>query len=378
MPNEVYITKLAKFLPNEPVSNEEMEDYLGMIDNQPSKARRLVLRNNGIKTRYYALEKGGKPTHTNAEIAAAAIDQLFDKKFTREQVELLVCGTASPDQIMPSHASMIHGIINVPSIEIASFQGSCCAGIQALKFCYLSILSGNTKNAICAASEHLSKWMLAKYFENESKKIASLKDNPMIAFEKEFLRWMLSDGAGAALIENQPGDDLSLKIEWIDICSYANQFETCMYGGSDKDVNGKLLGWAEFESEDWLHKSIFSLKQDTRLLGENIVKLGGQFLKDIQIKRNFDLDTIDYFLPHLSSEFFREKILENLIELGYNIPLHKWFTNLTRVGNVASASGFLMLEELFNTGKLKKGQKILMMVPESARFSYAYVLLTVC
>jgi len=48
------------------------------------------------------------------------------------------------------------------------------------------------------------------------------------------------------------------------------------------------------------------------------------------------------------------------------------------VGNVASASGFLMLEELFNTGKLKKGQKILMMIPESARFSYAYVLLTVC
>lgn len=378
MTTEVYITKLAKFLPNEPVSNDEMEDYLGMIDNQPSRARRLVLRNNGIKIRYYALEKGGKTTHTNAEIAAAAIDQLFDKKFTRDQLELLVCGTASPDQIMPSHAAMTHGLINVPSIEIASIQGSCCAGMQALKFGYLSILSGNTKNAICSASEHLSKWMLAKYFENESKKIASLKANPIIAFEKEFLRWMLSDGAGAALIENKPGDNLSLKIEWIDIRSYANKFETCMYGGSEKDDNGKLLGWAEFESEDWLHKSIFSLKQDTRLLGENIVKLGGQFLNEIRAKRNFDVETIDYFLPHLSSEYFRAKILENFVESGYDIPMHKWFTNLTSVGNVASASGFLMLEELFNSGKLKKGQKILMMVPESARFSYAYVFLTVC
>jgi len=378
MTNEVYITKLAKFLPNKPVSNDEMEDYLGLIDNQPSKARRIVLRNNGIKTRYYALDKTGNSTHSNAEIAAAAIDQLFDEKFTRDQVQLLACGTASPDQIMPSHAVMTHGIINVPSIEIASFQGSCCAGIQALKFCYLSVLSGNTKNAICAASEHLSKWMLARYFENESKNIGYLKANPMIAFEKEFLRWMLSDGAGAVLVENMPGDNLSLKIDWIDIRSYANQLETCMYAGAEKSDNGKLLGWAEFEAEEWLHKSIFSIKQDTRLLGENIVKMGGQFLKEIQTKRNFDLNTIDYFLPHLSSEYFRGEIQKNLQELGYNIQQHKWFTNLTSVGNIASASIFIMLEELVNSGILKKGQKLLLMVPESARFTYAYMLLTVC
>jgi 3-oxoacyl-[acyl-carrier-protein] synthase-3 len=45
---------------------------------------------------------------------------------------------------------------------------------------------------------------------------------------------------------------------------------------------------------------------------------------------------------------------------------------------VGSASIYIMLEELFNSGKLKAGQKLLLMVPESARFSYSYVLLTVC
>ncbi|MBS1609122.1 MAG: hypothetical protein JSS70_10270, partial [Bacteroidetes bacterium] len=64
--NEVYITRTASFFPNNPVSNDEMEDYLGMINDKPSKSRRIVLRNNGITNRYYALEKGGKPTHTNA------------------------------------------------------------------------------------------------------------------------------------------------------------------------------------------------------------------------------------------------------------------------------------------------------------------------
>jgi hypothetical protein len=40
--NEVYITGISKFLPNDPVSNDEMEEYIGMIDNKPSRARRIV------------------------------------------------------------------------------------------------------------------------------------------------------------------------------------------------------------------------------------------------------------------------------------------------------------------------------------------------
>ena len=378
MSHEVFITNITKFLPNAPVSNDEMEDYLGMIGNRPSKARRIVLRNNGIVSRYYALEKGGKLTHSNAELAVEAINLLFNERFKKEDVQLLACGTASPDQIMPSQASMIHGLLDIPSIEIASFSGSCCASMQALKFCYLSVLSGTSSNAICTGSELLSPWMLSKYFEKETENDSKLTDNPLLAFEKEFLRWMLSDGAGAVLLENKPSGNLPLRIEWIDIRSYANEKETCMYAGADKGADGELLGWCRFDAEDWLNKSIFSLKQDTRMLGDYIVKMGGQFLKEIITARNFDIESVDYFLPHLSSEFFREQIFKELSVLGINIPKEKWFTNLSTVGNVATVSFILMLEELIRTRELKKGQKILIQVPESARFTYAYALLTVC
>lgn len=378
MSHEVFINGIAKFLPNAPVSNDEMEDFLGMIDNRPSKARRIVLRNNGITSRHYALEKGGKPTHNNAELAATAVNMLFNDHFKKEDVQLLACGTASPDQIMPSQASMIHGLLDIPSIEIASFSGSCCASMQALKFCYLSVLSGNTSNAVCTGSEMLSHWMLSKYFEKETENESKLKENPLLAFEKEFLRWMLSDGAGAVLLENKPSGKHPLRIEWIDIRSYANEKDTCMYAGAEKGDNGELLGWCRFDAEDWLHKSIFSLKQDTRMLGDYIVKMGGQFLKEIIEKRNFNIESIDYFLPHLSSAFFRDHIFRELTSLGISIPQDKWFTNLSSVGNVATVSFILMLEELMRTKELKKGQKILIQVPESARFTYAYALLTVC
>ncbi len=62
---------------------------------------------------------------------------------------------------------------------------------------------------------------------------------------------------------------------------------------------------------------------------------------------------------------------------GIPFPEEKWFTNLTQVGNIGAASIFIMMEELLKSNKLKKGQKVLLMVPESARFSYAFSLLTV-
>jgi 3-oxoacyl-[acyl-carrier-protein] synthase-3 len=79
----------------------------------------------------------------------------------------------------------------------------------------------------------------------------------------------------------------------------------------------------------------------------------------------------------MSSEFFKEQVYEYQKKAGLEVPWEKWFYNLTKVGNVGSASPFLMLEELFYSGRLKKGDRILVMVPESARFSYAYIYLTV-
>ena len=113
------------------------------------------------------------------------------------------------------------------------------------------------------------------------------------------------------------------------------------------------------------------------MLGSNIVELGGRFLKEIIEEKDFDISSVDYFLPHLSSEFFRKPSFAELDKLGINIPEEKWFTNLSTVGNVGTVSFILMLEELLRTKDPKPGQKILIQVPESARFTYAYVLLTV-
>lgn len=64
----MYINRIASYLPNKPISNDEMEDYIGMIGGKPSRVRSIVLRQNGIKTRYYGLDKEHKITHSNAHL----------------------------------------------------------------------------------------------------------------------------------------------------------------------------------------------------------------------------------------------------------------------------------------------------------------------
>lgn len=63
MENDVFINRLNSYLPNLPISNEEMESYLGLIEGKPSRVKSIVLRQNGINTRYYALNKNQERTY---------------------------------------------------------------------------------------------------------------------------------------------------------------------------------------------------------------------------------------------------------------------------------------------------------------------------
>ncbi len=379
--NQVYITNTSLFLPNEPISCDDMESYLGFINDKPSKSRKIVLRNNGIKTRYYALTKEGKATHTNAQMTALAVKALFAGDPNNiKKLELLSCGTSSPDQMLPSHGVMTHGWLPETNVmEVVSPSGVCCAGMHAFKYAYMAVKTGDVQLAAATGSERFSGVLVADVFEEEAQKLIELQQNPFIAFEKEFLRWMLSDGAAAFLLSDKPNEQgLSLRVDWIEGASYANEMEVCMYAASEKQPDGNLKSYMDFTPEEIMNKSILSIKQDIKLLSDNIVPLGGKRIKEIFQKRGLTAEEVDYFLPHISSDYFKSKIFEVMEQYGEGIPYEKWFLNLSTMGNVGAASAYLMVHELFHSGKLKKGEKILLLVPESGRFSYMYAMLTVC
>lgn len=379
----VYITKTAVALPNKALGNDEMEAVLGLVGDKPSRARRVVLKSNGIKQRYYALDpKTGTRTHSNAALTADAIRGLFADEKDLDQLGCLVSGTTIADQIAPAHAVMVHGELGCAPCEVISTAGICLSGVTALKYAYMAIKSGEHQLAISTGSEVVSPILRAEHYEEESKaKIAKLEERPEIAFEKDFLRWMLSDGAGAFLLAPKPdldSEQASLKIEWIEMISYADQHQTCMYAGATKKSNGDLKSWTDYSATDLAEQSVLSLKQDVRLLNENIVPTTFvQTLSRVIEAKGIQADEIDYFLPHISSMYFYEKVNAALIEMGFEIPQEKWFTNLASKGNTGAASIYIMIDELVKSGRLKTGEKLLCFIPESGRFSSSFMLLTV-
>ncbi|RXJ57883.1 beta-ketoacyl-ACP synthase III [Candidatus Marinarcus aquaticus] len=377
--NRVFINNIQKFMPNEPVSNAEMEEYLGYIGGKKSKAKSIVLRSNGIKRRFYVMEKGTQnPLFSNAEITANAVKQLENEDFKLSQLQTLSCGTTTPDQLMPNHTLMVQGELGISEIETISASGICLSGINALKYIYYGIKAGELENGISTGSEVSSMVLSARNFKEESDH-KELEKNPGIEFEKDFLRWMLSDGAGAMLLQNRPNSSgLSLEVKWIDIYSYAGEMPICMYSGCHVDENDKATSWRAYEQKEVMQKSLLGIKQNVKLLNENIIEYTvTKPMKKIIEKRGLKIDDVDYFLPHYSSTFFREKVYEGMKKADFEIPFEQWFTNLVEFGNTGSASMYIMLEELFNSRKLKKGEKLLCYIPESGRFSTAFMYLEV-
>lgn len=377
MEQKVFITKTASYFPNEPVGNEEMEDYLGLIGGKPSRVKNIILRQNGIKRRFYALNKHQQVTHSNAQLVASSIKSLLPDQSDRDKIQVLTCGTSTPDQMLPSHASMVHGTAFAHPMEIYSLSGVCMTSIGALKTACMSIQSGNSSNAVCCASELVSPVMLSKFFEEEYYSQAAVEKNPIIAFNKDFLRFMLSDGAACCLLEGRPRPGVSLEIDWVESISYANRQPACMYMWGDYDESGVFRSWKEYDAAAIAGQSIWCIKQNVKLLNEVAIPMFVDAIEHALSKHETPEESIDYVIPHISSMFFYNVLARELESRGINLPTSKWFTNLTTVGNIGAAAIFAALDELLKTRDLKDGERILLLVPESGRFSYGVVLLTV-
>jgi 3-oxoacyl-[acyl-carrier-protein] synthase-3 len=377
---KAYITNIQAYLPGEPVPNDQMESVLGQVGDKPSRARRIILKSNGIKSRYYAIDPAtGEYTHTNAQLAAEAVRKLENEHFALADLTCLAAGSSYPDQAMPGHGVMVHGELDAPPCEVASAAGVCVSGMSAMKYAYLSVIAEEHPQAVAVGSDMPSAVMQAKNFEGElNEDIDALERQPELAFEKDFLRWMLSDGAGAVLIENQPRPNtINFKIDWIDVYSYANEMEACMYAGAEKK-DGELISWARYDNQQRAKRSVMSVKQDVKLLNENVIHYTVEKPLAASVKkRQLSASDYSYFVPHYSSQYFRDRVYAGLEKIDFVIPKEKWFTNLPQKGNTGAASIYIMLEELRRTQPLEQGQKILCYIPESGRFSSCFMQLTV-
>ncbi|HEX3213970.1 MAG TPA: 3-oxoacyl-[acyl-carrier-protein] synthase III C-terminal domain-containing protein, partial [Actinomycetota bacterium] len=365
----VFVTGCGAFLPGEPVSGEDAERLLGCVDGRPSRLRRRVLAANGITSRHYALDEHGNTTMLNEELAARAVLAALDERgIALADVGMLAAGTTQGDVLVPGFASMVHGRLGGGPLETLSAGGVCCSGMAAFKAAAASVRLGEHPVAVAVGSELASRNLKASRYETG--------EEP--GYDAEFLRWMLSDGAGAVVLESEPRPaGVSLRVDWVHLASYAHEHDTCMYAGTrETRTPGAGATWldqptiARAEAAGLLH-----LRQDTRAL-PGLVELGVAELAGLTLRGLVDPARVDHLLCHYSSEHFRPEIHRLLEATGLAIPAERWFTNLPTRGNTGAASIFVMLEECWRSGRFRPGDRVLLMVPESGRFTVAFAHLT--
>jgi 3-oxoacyl-[acyl-carrier-protein] synthase-3 len=167
-----------------------------------------------------------------------------------------------------------------------------------------------------------------------------------------------------------------IRVDWIEVLSFAGDFPLCMSCGTPAEPNGRA-SWQDFPTYgDAERAGALLIRQDLKTL-ENIVRVGIEGYLRLQKAGRIRADEIDHFVCHYSSHYFRGKTLDLMRLMGCLIPEERWFTNLYTKGNTGCAAVFIMLEELLYGGRLRPGQTVFCFVPESGRFTTAYLKLSV-
>lgn len=358
--SESYITATGAFLPGAAVHNESIHRYLGRLPGE-RRVRTKILRANGIRTRHYALDTAQRATHSVYELAAAAVRTCVTNYEAVPMIDYLAAGSTHTPLLAPGIGSLVHdqlkrdAVIAGP-IEISSSSGICTSGAQALVHADRAVRSGDATTAVAVGVEQSSVALKSKAFRpvyDVGRIVRNVRTSKW--FMSVFLRFMLSDGAGAFLLEPRPRTGApSLRVNWSYSRSFANEAPLCMYLESDP----------------------IRLSQDVTILARYMEPLALRALEGALATHGERLAEYTTILPHLSSYYFEPVVRRAIATLSPKRPVPYW-TNLHSAGNTGAASIFIMLDEYLRSETVRAGDRVLLFVPESGQFNFVIVSLTV-
>lgn len=365
MTETAYVTGAGAYLPGEPVRNDQMAARLGGVDARGERLRRRILAANGITSRHYALDAEGRTTELNEELAAKAIGAaLADRDLGPSDLDMLATATTQGDLLVPGFASMVHGRIGGGPMHLLSAAGVCASSLAALDAAVAKVRLGEHGRAAVVGSELASRWLRRSRLDGAEADAA-------------FLRWMLSDGAGAVIVEPRPRTDRpSLRVDWVRHVSLAHDHPVCMRAGLGDGLEPRAgATWQDLDLEESLASGMMRLRQDTGALAR-LAEAGLREFQRLTRAGLVDLDRLDHVLCHYSTHAFRDIVFKKLADAGAAVRPEKWFSNLAEKGNTGAASIFIAFEEHWRSGAVTPGQTMLLAVPESGRFSFAFAHLT--
>lgn len=314
------ILSIAHFLPEDVLTNDMLEH---MVDTNDE----WIVKRTGIKTRHI------NNNLQTAEMGAISAKKALEKiDFLPENIDVIIGATITPDHKTPSMACVISDLIGATNAYCFDIAAACSGMIYAIDTADALIKSGKAENVLVVCAESLSRIIdytdrntCVLFGDGACSLLVSKSDE--VGIENTFLA---SDGTGA---KNLYADNLPV--------------ENFLEKSSDRyflHMNGAEI-----------------LRFTTRVVPKAI--------DEVLLKANISIDDIDFLIPHQANI----RVIQSIIK-KYNFDYNKIGVNLDRVGNTSSASVGICMSELVEQGKIKRGDKLLL-VGFGAGLTYGAIIL---
>jgi 3-oxoacyl-[acyl-carrier-protein] synthase-3 len=306
------VTGYGAYAPARVVTNHDLEK-MG-VDTTDE----WITTRTGIKERRFAAD--GETTSTmSARAARAALERA---RLRPQEVELIIVGTCSPDYLFPATACLVQKEIGAERAGAFDVEAACTSFVSALAIANGMILAGTHRNAVVIGAECLSR---------------------LLDFKDRTTCVLFGDGAGAVVLE---ASNASVGVE-----------SAVLHSDGSK---GELL-WVEAGA------SRVPATADTVAQGKHFIRMeGGETFKlavksmsdaaeEALAEANVTADEIDLMIPHQANVRIIQKVAERM-----RFPMDKVFVNIQRYGNTSAASIPIALAEAAESGRLKKGDRVLL------------------
>lgn len=306
-----FIKGMGIYVPEEVITNYDWEKLL-------DTSHEWIVQRTGITERHRASDDE-VTSDLGAEAAKKAMN---DASLTPDDIDLLICATVSPDTLVASTACWMQpklGLEGKPAFDVSA---ACSGFIYALAIADQFVRTGKYKNVLSVAPELLLR-------------IADWEDRSTAV--------LVGDGAGAVVVSNEGAHGKILGSRLHADGSYAEMLYMPA-GGTRMPATHETV-------EKRLH--YYSMR------GNELFKIAVKFMADVTYELLEDLgmkeSEVDWIVPHQANVRILQALARRL-----NVPFERVVINIEKYGNTSAASIPLALYEAVEEGKIKKGDKVLM------------------
>jgi 3-oxoacyl-[acyl-carrier-protein] synthase III len=346
---QVQIASTGSFLPGEPLTNDDLERLVGPLPDD-------ILEGIQVKRRHWMIDpETGAHRISNSEMATEAVRQALDAaEMNAEDVDLIVSSTASPDYHLPPMVTLVQEKLGIQKCATTEIRSGCAGFIEALEVGRLYLEHGRYDTAVVVGSEAISP-LLVPVFRG--------KDPDRIRMRDRMNPYNFGDGAGAVVLRANGADG-----EGILGTAIASV-------GGDRPAAMQVIGGSTHAPlhEQLEAKFLVELKVDVVASGEVTPHVLTEGLTEVLRASGISAEDIDVcVIPEGNAGYMVEELKEaGLLTPEWTALEGKIFENLTEVGATGSAAVPLALDLAWKTGRVKKGDRVMLLAIETSKWKYA-------